>query len=104
MTEQDEKIIALLSCGKTGREEVAYIMDLRGVTRRNIAQQENVTEQFVGLVANGVKHSYSVATAISAAVDVPMNKLWPGQYNYQPKKTTRPLIGGNEKRAMRAFG
>jgi len=56
-----------------------------GSSQTQIAKQEGCVNSFVSMVIRGERTGYKVACAISAATNIPLNKLWPGKYVEAPE-------------------
>lgn len=58
-----------------------------GSSPNQIATQERTQSSFVSRVIRDQASSYRIASAISAATGIPLNRLWPdGRYNTPPRR------------------
>lgn len=69
--------------------DIHALLIKKGITISRIAESEGVSHSFVCSVIRNKKHSFPVASCISAVTGAPMNKLWPSQYNYTPRERWR---------------
>lgn len=56
----------------------------RGTNQTRVAELLDVDQSLVSKVIKGTFKSRPVAAAISAATGIPLNDLWPGQYEAKP--------------------
>jgi len=80
-----KKIHALLSAGDINASDIIYALSLAGHTQTSVSTKCGCTQQFVSGVINSNEKSFNVASYISSVLNVPLNRLWPGQYNYTPR-------------------
>jgi lambda repressor-like predicted transcriptional regulator len=57
-----------------------------GSSPSRIAADEGTDSAFVARVIRGKSASYRIATAISATTNIPMNRMWPGRYDHNPRQ------------------
>ncbi len=57
----------------------------KGLTQAAIARQMGVSEMTVSRIVRGTESSRRVAQAISEAIGIPMDTLWPERYSH-PKR------------------
>lgn len=63
------------------------------ITLTEIAKVEGISVSVVSEVIRGKKKSFDVATAISAKLNISLNRLFPGQYEHTPRGQRRETHG-----------
>lgn len=90
MHDTDRKVLALLSCGPATGHDIAYALNLKGYSQRQVAAECDVSFQLVHEVIYSKSTSFNVASKIAALLGQPLNRLWPdGRYD-RPGRVSEP--------------
>ncbi len=65
--------------------KIRSTMMLHGVSNKQIAEQESVTEKYVCFVVTGRRVGHRIRKAIAAACGVDVTELWPDDESELPK-------------------
>lgn len=65
--------------------KIRSVMMLHGVTIKQIAEQENVTENYVSFVVTGRRVGHRIRRAIANACGVQVTELWPDEETDLPQ-------------------
>ncbi len=78
-------------CGDMDPTELKIAMMRADVSQKNIADELSVSRQAVHLLFNNRATSHKIITAISKAINVDLQRIWPSSYLYhtEPRKPGR---------------
>ncbi len=79
--------------------EISYRLRTLGWTQSNLARELNVSSGMVNNVIHNRVTCHRVAVRIAELLNLPMQVLWPGRYEYKPRtrrSTNKETTEGGE--------
>jgi Ner family transcriptional regulator len=75
--------------------DIIYQLKIKGKSQSQLARDLGISSAVVNNVIHGKVTSHAVAQHIAAFIGREINEIWPDQYVYKPRKSSRKRISAN---------